>query len=174
MAYDSKKISLFGGVDRVAVLLYIALVVVGLVAVFSASWVEGSENFFAFSHNYIKQAVWFGVSLVVGVVILLLDASFWHKIAYYLYVVAILALVVTLLIGSEVNGAKAWIKFGPVQLQTMEFAKIAIAIATARLMSEYGFSIHSAKDLMKVALLLFVPLAITVLQNDTGSGLVLC
>ena len=174
MAYDSKKISLFGGVDRVAVLLYIALVVVGLVAVFSASWIEGSENFFAFSHNYIKQAVWFGISLVVGVVILLLDASIWHKIAYYLYVVAILALVVTLLVGSEVNGARAWIKFGPVQLQTMEFAKIAIAIATARLMSEYGFSIHSAKDLMKVALLLFVPLAITVLQNDTGSGLVLC
>ena len=86
MAYDSKKISLFGGVDRVAVLLYIALVMVGLVAVFSASWIEGSENFFAFSHNYIKQAVWFGISLVVGVVILLLDASIWHKIAYYLYV----------------------------------------------------------------------------------------
>lgn len=174
MAYNSNKISLFGGVDRIAVLLYVALVVVGLVAVFSASWVEGSENFFAFSHNYIKQAVWFGVSLVVGVVILLLDASVWHKTAYYLYAAAILALAVTLVAGSEVNGARAWLKFGPVQLQTMEFAKIAIALATARLMSEYGFSIHSAKDIAKVAMLLFVPLAITVLQNDTGSGLVLC
>ena len=142
MAYDSRKISLFGGVDRVAVLLYVALVVVGLVAVFSASWVEGSENFFAFSHNYIKQAVWFGVSLVVGVVILLLDASVWHKTAYYLYAAAILALAGTLVVGSEVNGARAWLKFGPVQLQTMEFAKIAIALATARLMSEYGFSIR--------------------------------
>ncbi|MBR4850080.1 MAG: rod shape-determining protein RodA [Alistipes sp.] len=174
MAYNSTKVSLFGGVDRVAVELYIALVTVGLVAVFSASWVEGSENVFAFSHNYIKQAVWFGISLVVGIVILLLDASLWHKTAYYLYGAALLALLATLVVGSEVNGAKAWIKFGSVQLQTMEFAKIAIAMATARLMSEYGFTIDSAKDLMKVAILLFIPLAITVVQNDTGSGLVLC
>ena len=174
MGYGGGKISLFGGVDRVAVLLYVALVAVGLVAVFSASWVEGSENYFSFSHNYIKQAVWFGISLVVGVVILLLDSSLWHKIAYYLYGAALLLLVATLLFGSEVNGAKAWFKLGPVQLQTMEFAKIAIALACARLMSEYGFSIGSVRDLAKVALLLLVPLGITVLQNDTGSGLVLC
>ncbi len=174
MGYGEGKISLFGGVDRVAVLLYVALVAVGLVAVFSASWVEGSENYFSFSHNYIKQAVWFGISLVVGVVILLLDSSLWHKIAYYLYGAALLLLVATLLFGSEVNGAKAWFKLGPVQLQTMEFAKIAIALACARLMSEYGFSIGSVRDLAKVALLLLVPLGITVLQNDTGSGLVLC
>ena len=174
MEYGTGKISLFKGVDRVAVLLYIALVVVGLVAIFSASWIEDSENFFSFSHNYIKQAVWIAISLVAGVVMLLLDASLWHKIAYYLYGAAVMLLLVTYLFGTEVNGAKAWFKFGPVQLQTMEFAKIAIALACARLMSEYNFSIHSARDLTKVALLLLVPLGITVLQNDTGSGLVLC
>lgn len=174
MGHGRGKISLFGGVDRVAVLLYVALVVVGLIAIFSASWVEGSENFFSFSHNYIKQAVWFLVALVAGVVVLLLDASLWHKTAYYLYGGAVLLLLITLLFGAEVNGAKAWFKFGPVQLQTMEFAKIAIALACARLMSEYNFSIRSVKDLAKVAMLLFVPLLITMLQNDTGSGLVLC
>ena len=42
MTRDTRKISLFGGVDRIAVLLYLMLVVVGLVAIFSASWVEGS------------------------------------------------------------------------------------------------------------------------------------
>lgn len=171
---QSRKESLFGSVDRVALLLYLLLVMVGIVAVFSASWVEDSENFFAFSHNYIKQAVWLGISLVVGIVIMLLDRSLWHKIAYFLYAAAILALVATLLFGRTVNGAKAWFEFGPIRLQTMEFAKIAIALATARLMSEYGFTISSFKSLVKVALLLLVPLAITYLQNDTGSGLVLC
>ena len=67
--------SLFGSVDRVALLLYLLLVSVGVAAVLSASWVEDSENVFAFSHNYIKQAVWLGISLVVGVVIMLLDRS---------------------------------------------------------------------------------------------------
>ena len=169
-----RRESLFGSVDRVALLLYLLLVAVGVVAVFSASWAEGSENFFSFSHNYIKQVVWLGISLVMGVVIMLLDRSLWHKIAYFLYAAAILALVATLLFGRTVNGAKAWFEFGPIRLQTMEFAKIAIALATARLMSEYAFSISSFRSLAKVALLLLVPLAITYLQNDTGSGLVLC
>ena len=169
-----KRESLFGSVDSVALLLYLLLVAVGVVAVFSASWAEGSENFFSFSHNYIKQIVWLGISLVMGVVIMLLDRSLWHKIAYFLYAAAILALVATLLFGRTVNGAKAWFEFGPIRLQTMEFAKIAIALATARLMSEYAFSISSFRSLAKVAALLLVPLAITYLQNDTGSGLVLC
>ena len=166
--------SLFGSVDKWAILLYLSLVAVGLVAVFSASWVEGTDNALSFSHNYIKQIVFLGVSLVVGVVIMLLERSLWHKIAYYLYGASILALLATLALGRTVNGARAWFEFGPIRLQTMEFAKIAIALATARLISEYGFSISSFKSLAKVALLLLVPLAITYLQNDTGSGLVLC
>ena len=171
---QGNKESLFGSVDMVALLLYLLLVTIGVVAVFSASWVEDSENFLSFSHNYIKQAVWLGISLVVGVVIMLLDRSLWHKIAYFLYAAAILALLATLAFGRTVNGAKAWFEFGPIRLQTMEFAKIAIALSTARLMSEYGFSIASFRSLVKVALMLIVPLAITYLQNDTGSGLVLC
>ena len=79
-----KRDSLFGSVDRVALLLYLLLVSIGIAAVLSASWIEDSENIFAFSHNYIKQAVWLGISLVIGVVIMLLDRSLWHKIAYFL------------------------------------------------------------------------------------------
>ena len=168
------KDSLFGSVDVVALMLYLLLVAVGVSAVFSASWVSDSDNFFAFSHNYIKQFVWLLISLVMGVVVLLIDRSLWHKIAYFLYAAAVLALVATLLFGRTVNGAKAWFEFGPIRLQTMEFAKIAIALATARLMSEYGFSITSFRSLVKLAVLLLIPLAITYVQNDTGSGLVLC
>ena len=175
MEYGQKnRTSLFAGVDKVALLSYLALVVIGVVAVFSASWVEGDENVFSFSHNYIKQITFLGVSLVVGLIIMLLEHSIWHKIAYYLYGIGILALIATLLFGRTVNGATAWFEFGPIRLQTMEFAKIAIAMATARLISEYNFSISSFRSLVKVALLLIVPIAITYLQNDTGSGLVLC
>lgn len=170
----NKSASLFGGVDKVALFTYLALVVIGVFAVFSASWVEGDENIFSFSHNYIKQITFLGVSLIVGVVVMLLDRSIWHKIAYYLYGFSILALIGTLLFGHTVNGATAWIEFGPIRMQTMEFAKIAIALATARLMSEYNFSINSFASLAKVAALLLVPLIIAYLQNDTGSGLVLC
>ena len=171
---NSSKDSLFGSVDRIALMLYLLLVAIGVASVFSASWVEGDENILSFSHNYIKQIVWLGISLVMGVIIMLLDRSLWHKIAYFLYAAAILALVATLIFGREVNGAKAWFQFGSFRLQTMELAKIAIALAVARRMSDFDFSISSGKSLVKIALLLVVPLAITYLQNDTGSGLVLC
>ena len=171
---NNSKDSLFGSVDRIALLLYLLLVAIGVTSVFSASWVEGDENIFSFSHNYIKQLVWLGISLVMGVVIMLLDRSLWHKIAYFLYAAAIFALVATLIFGREVNGAKAWFQFGSFRLQTMELAKIAIALAVARRMSDFDFYISSGKSLVKIALLLVVPLAITYLQNDTGSGLVLC
>ena len=176
MEYRSQsRDSLFGSVDRIALLLYLLLVTIGVVSVFSASWSEGAEGgFFSFSHNYVKQIVWLGISLVVGVVIMLLDRSLWHKIAYFLYAASLLALIATLLFGRTVNGAKAWFEFGPVRLQTMEFAKIAIALAVARLMSEYNFNISRPKSLVKIAAMIFFPLLITYLQNDTGSGLVLC
>ena len=129
MAYEhrGKSTSLFGSVDKVTLLLYLLLTLVGVLAVFSASWVEGAENVMSFTHNYIKQITFLIVSLIVGVVIMLLERSLWHKIAYYLYAAAILALLATLLLVRPINGAKAWFKFGPIQLQTMEFAKIAIA-----------------------------------------------
>ena len=175
MEYGQRnRTSLFAGVDKVALFSYLALVVIGVIAVFSASWVEGDENILSFSHNYIKQITFLGISLVVGVVIMLLEHSIWHKIAYYLYGAGLLALIATLLFGRTVNGATAWFEFGPIRLQTIEIVKIAIALATARLMSEYHFSISSFRSLVKVAALLVVPIAITYLQNDTGSGLVLC
>lgn len=169
----NRRISLFEGLDSVGLLLYVALTIVGLIAIFSASWDELSDAPFSLSHNYMKQALWLCIAWVVGIVVLLLDSSLWHKIAYYLYGAGIGLLLLTLLFGREVNGAKAWFDLGGFRVQPMEFVKIAIALATARVMSEYSFSISNIRDLIKVAAVILVPLCITVLQNDTGSGIVL-
>ena len=89
------------------------------------------------------------------------------------YLGGIALLVAALLFGREVNGAKAWFEFGSLRVQPVEFAKIATALALARVMSEYSFSINRAGDLMKVAVVICIPLFIIILQNDTGSGIVL-
>ena len=78
-----------------------------------------------------------------------------------------------LLFGREVNGAKAWFEFGSFRVQPVEFAKIATALALARVMSEYSFSINRVGDLFRVGMVICTPLLIIVLQNDTGSGIVL-
>mgnify|MGYP002269419581 FL=1 len=166
--------SLFEGVDRVAVILYLLLVAAGMVSILSASYDDTIRGFFSLEHFYMKQAVWIAAAFGAALVILLLDARYYHMYAYYAYATGIVLLVAVLLFGREVNGAKAWFEFGSVRVQPVEFVKIATALAVARMMSNYSFSIRRTGDLLRVAFVILLPLAIIVLQNDTGSGVVLC
>lgn len=167
--------ALFSGVDWWTVLLYVALTLIGFTAVFSASYVEDSQNFWSFSHEYIKHIFWLGLSYFTGLIILLLDRSSWHKWAYIICVITLFIVLMTFTpLGKTVNGARAWLGLGGFTLQPMELAKVGISLAVARLMSLYGFSVQRASDLMKVMAILVVPMGIAVLQNDTGSGLVFC
>ena len=166
--------SLFGRVDMVALGLYLALVVIGIVSIISASYDPDMENIFSLSHNYMKQIMWAGIAMVFAVVILLIDTRYIHMFSYPLYVLGILSLIAVLLFGVKVNGAKAWFEFGSVRMQPVEFVKIATALMVARVMSDFSYNINRVKDLFKVALVILVPLIIIIIQNDTGSGLVLC
>ena len=165
--------SLFGRVDKVALGIYIAIAVIGLLCITSASYDPDTSNFFSTSHNYIKQLMWIGISWAMGTVVLLLDRRLFHMFAYPAYAFGILLLLAVLLFGKEINGAKAWFQFGSVRLQPVEFVKITTALMMARVMSDYAFNINRLIDLVKVALIILVPFGIIVLQNDTGSGLVL-
>lgn len=167
------SMSLFGHIDIVTLMLYVALVLVGWLSITSASFDSESAEIFSFSHNYMKQLMWIGISSVVAVVLLLIDRRYFHMFAYPAYVVGILLLLACLALGREVNGAKAWFEFGGIRVQPVEFAKIATALMMARVMSSYSFNIKRFSDLVKVAAVILIPLAIIVKQNDTGSGLVL-
>lgn len=165
---------IFRGVDLRTVMLYFLIVGFGFMNITSASSQDAVEPFFAFANFHTKQMLWMGASFVVALMVLLIDASMYHKWAYIAYGAGIALLVAVLLFGREVNGARAWFSFGSFRWQPVEVAKIATALAMARLMSEYRFSISEPSDLVKIALLLGLPLGIIVLQNDTGSGVVLC
>ncbi len=161
-------------VDWVMILLYVGLVLIGWMSICSASYDETAIDPYSFSHFYVKQVLWIGLSLVVALVVMLLDDKYYHMLAYPAYIGGLLVLIGTLLFGKEVNGAKAWIEFGFFSLQPVELVKIATALALARVMSSYSFSITRFGDLMRVATIILLPLLIIILQNDTGSGIVLC
>lgn len=165
--------NIFSGIDLLAVALYIALSLIGFVSIFSATWDEQSADVFSLSHEYIKQAMWIGVGWLLGFILLLSESRYYHMLAYYAYGAGIVALLAVLLFGREVNGAKAWFEIGSVRIQPVEFVKIAIALAVARMMSAATFSISRAGDLFRLAAIILLPLGIIVAQNDTGSGIVL-
>ncbi|MBQ8205713.1 MAG: rod shape-determining protein RodA [Alistipes sp.] len=165
--------SLFGSVDKLALGLYVTIVLIGVLCITSASYDPESANIFSLSHNYMKQLMWVGISWVAATVVLLLERRLFHMFAYPAYILGILMLLACLFFGREVNGAKAWFEFGSIRIQPVEFVKIATALMMARVMSDYAFNIKRLPDLIKVALVIIIPFGIIVLQNDTGSGLVL-
>ena len=171
---SNRHTGILDGVDRGTVLLYVLIVLAGFVSIISASYDDTIARTFSFSHFYMKQLIWIGLAWTTALVVLLLDERFYHMFAYPAYFVGLALLVAALLFGREVNGAKAWFEFGSVRVQPVEFAKIATALALARVMSNYSFSINRPGDLFKVAMVICIPLLIIILQNDTGSGIVLC
>ena len=173
-SYGGSRSIFSSSVDWVMVLLYVGLVLIGWLSIFSASYDETAIDPYAFSHFYVKQVMWVAMAFVVALFVMLIDDKYYHMLAYPAYIGGLLVLIGTLLFGKEVNGAKAWIEFGFFSLQPVELVKIATALAMARVMSSYSFSITRFGDLLRVATIIALPLLIIILQNDTGSGIVLC
>lgn len=173
-SYGGSRSVFSSSVDWVMILLYVGLVLIGWMSICSASYDETAIDPYSFSHFYVKQVLWVALAFVVALVVMLLDDKYYHMLAYPAYIGGLLILIGTLLFGKEVNGAKAWIELGFFSLQPVELVKIATALAMARVMSSYSFSINRFGDLMRVATIIALPLLIIILQNDTGSGIVLC
>ena len=108
-----------------------------------------------------------------ALVVLLLDVRYYHMWAYPLYIIGIVVMIGVLIAGKEVNGAKSWIELGSLRIQPVEFVNLATALALARVMSNYSFSINRFGDLLRVGVIVGIPMLLTILQNDTGSGIVL-
>ncbi len=163
---------LAGRIDWGAVLIYLALVSMGWLSIYAAVYESSAAEGFDITSRYGMQSIWIGVALFLAIVILLVDAKYYHLLTYPLYVVAVIVLIGVLFLGKEVNGARAWIVFGPVAIQPTEFVKFTTALAVARYMSNYTFSIRSLPNLIGVGVILLVPVVVIILQNDMGSALV--
>lgn len=159
-------------VDWVTIVIYLILIVVGWLTVCGASYSFENTDFFDFSTRAGKQFVWICCSFGIAFILMMLDDDLYEMFAYLVYAALILLLIVTLVIAPETKGSRSWLNFGSVSLQPAEFAKFATALALSKFMGEYGFKIRTWKNACIIAALILVPMAIIVLQQETGSALV--
>ncbi|TAJ13806.1 rod shape-determining protein RodA [Marinilabiliaceae bacterium JC017] len=160
------------GIDWVTVLLYLTLIVFGWVNIYAANFNPDNPVFFDTGKEYFKQIIWFGLSLVLIGIVLLIDSKFYVEVAYIFYGFTLFLLLAVLLFGKEINGAKSWFEMGPVRFQPAELTKVATNLALARAMSRFGFTFKKKSDVFKLCMILFLPVIFILLQNDTGSALV--
>ena len=170
MAY--KKDSVWKSVDWWTVALYLVLVICGWFSVCGASYDYGNPDFFDLGTRAGKQLMWIGCSLVLGFVLLMLEERFYDTYAYLVYGVLLLLLFGTIFNPHEIKGSRSWIVLGPVSLQPAEFAKFATALALAKFMGEYTYSIERGRDMLVSLAIILVPMVLIICQKETGSALV--
>lgn len=168
---DRRNENILINIDMWTIGLYIALVIFGWISIYGASYNFDDRDFWDFSQRYGKQLVWIGCSVVIGGVLLMLDAKIYTTLAYFIYGFFIILLIVTLLVAPDTRGSHSWLVIGPISLQPAEFAKTATCLCLAKFMSSYGFSMKDFRQSMIMYGIIFVPMLIIVAQNETGSAL---
>ena len=166
--------SIIGKVDWMMVLLWVALVVLGWLNIYSAVYDESHPLIYDLSKVYGKQLVWIAVSALCGFLILLPDAKVYNAISAYVYVFFIIVLLgVLVYVKAATKGANSWIELGGgVKLQPSEFAKMATALFLSSYLGQQEMDISKPKTIMASFVIVFLPAVLVLLQNDTGSALV--
>ena len=160
--------------DIPTVLTWVALVTAGLLALYSTTHGPAAEYLSeGVRDNFYRQFMWVGVSTVGIGVTLLLPVRVLRTLAYPIYGVTVLLLVLALFVGVEVHGTKAWLALGPFRLQVSELAKVGTVLAVAQLLSErHTRATKTLSYALKAAGLIVAPALLIVLQNDLGTALV--
>ncbi len=164
--------SMLGSLDWWTIGIYLALLTFGWISVCGASYTYGDTDIFSLDTRSGMQIVWIGTSICLGFVLLTLDDHFYDTFAFFIYVGMLLLLFATIFNPHEIKGSRSWLVLGPLRLQPAEFAKFATALAVAKLMSTYGFTMSNWKHFASACLVIILPMVFIVAQKETGSALV--
>lgn len=159
-------------VDYILGSVYVALLLIGWLMIYSTSAPADSSLMPSFSTLHGKQSIWILVSLAGVSATLLIPFVFWRNFSFVIYFASLLLLIAVLFFGKEIKGAQSWFSIGSFTFQPAEFAKLATALAVASFTSSTGFKISDRRALLIGVALFLLPGALILLQPDAGSTLV--
>ena len=161
----------FSQFDWYALTLYLMLVGVGLVNIYSA--VYDADNTAIAAGFMQKQLIALGIGLVLISLFQFIDIKFFERYASILFLLSILSLLGLWVFGTEVSGTRSWYAIGGFSLQPSEFAKVAVALALAKHLGGFNTRIDSVKDYTGAFVIIAIPAMLTILQPDPGTAIVL-
>ena len=163
------------GIDWVTIWLYIILVSIGILCIFSVEYHSDESivrNIIGLKKNYSRQILFLGISSVLAVFILLTDSKFFTATANISYVLGIFLMMATFVVGKDINGSRSWIPLGFFNLQPVETCKIFTALALSKYLSRPETNFEKPRSQLIAAAIVLTPAAFSILQNETGLALV--
>ncbi len=167
-----RKINIASSLDWITIFVFIILVFLGWLNIYAAVYNEEHQSILDISQRYGKQLLWIIAAVVLSIIVLLIESRFYELFSYIIYAIVVFLLLIVLIFGKEIHGAKSWITFGQFNFQPSEFAKFATGLVLASYLSSPNLKIHSSKSLSIIFAIILLPAGLILLQNDTGSALV--
>ncbi len=172
---ERERGNIFQQIDWLTIGLYLMLAIMGWLAICGASYSYIDTNILEFlspSERTGKQAMWMGVSMFVGIILLCIDKRIYKDWSYIIYIFFMLLGILTIFIAKDIKGSHSWISIGSFSLQPAEFMKFATTLALACFISKREYKIDNKADFIKSVALFLLPMLIIVSQRETGSALV--
>ena len=162
--------------DVTTIILYLFLVFTGLLMINSVgSPPEGYEGGLAgrLATPAGKQFFWVILSAIAWMGInYLVDRKIWVVGAYPIYVITVVLLLLVLVAGKEINGARSWFSLGGLTFQPSELAKFGACLGMAAFMSQYSGRLDNLRTIFYACLIWLIPAVVILGQPDMGSTLV--
>ena len=161
------------GFDWITFFVYFLLVFIGAVSLYSVQYdPQNKLGFFDFGSSEGRYFLFIIASLVLFYFAYLIEWRFWDSISLPVFIFSVLLLVLVLVLGSEIKGARSWFNFGGFSFQPSELAKFGAALALSSYLSQHKKESLTGKYLFQALIIIFVPVILILLQPDAGSALI--
>ena len=167
-----KNQSVTNNLDWVSVVIYITLVVMGWLNIYSSSLSLSDDNYiFDLSQFYGKQLLSIVLTIPLIFMVLSVDGKFYEKYSTIIFGVALLSLAGLFVFGKTIKGQANWYSFGSFGLQPSEFAKAATALAIAKYLSDTQVNLKDINKQIQALGIILLPILLIV-PHDPGSALI--
>ena len=160
-------------IDWITLTVFFSLLIIGWLMLYAAVYDSDTPHaYLDFSSTIGKQTLWLGIALVTFVIIYVVEWEFWNSFAFPIYAVGVLLLILVLIFGTEIKGARSWFTLFGISFQPSEAAKFATALAVSSFLSSYKVDIRNRNTLLISLGLIATPMLLILLQPDAGSALI--
>lgn len=167
-----KNQSVKNNIDWISVFIYVALVVMGWLNIYSSSLSLEGGGAFDFGQIYGKQLLFIMFTIPLIFIVLSVEAKFYEKYASILFAIALVALLGLFFFGKTIAGQRCWYGIGSFTLQPSEFAKSATALALAKYLSDVQINLRDWGKQAIALLIMGLPILLILPQPDPGSALI--
>ncbi len=165
-------------IDYSVIAVILALLILGLIMVYSASISLGDSPKYQTSEGYfaVRHAIYIAIGLIAAFFVFKVSLSRWYLLSYPLGLFGILLLISVFVpgLGHEVNGSTRWIGFGPINLQVSEVVKFVSVLVISHFVVTRQAYMHSyTRGLIPVMLYIGAVAMLLSLQPDLGATVVI-